>query len=145
MLDKKDRLILANQYRILVALDAEDRETYERWIEALEEGFESAYMSIFDHIDDGLPRERCKFVIDVLCMYDALQRSFKNLTDTTGIDPSDVVFRGFDGNEEGAERSYAQYVRDREGRFDYLDVDSDDLNAHMPSIDLYQRMLPAWL
>ena len=144
ILDKKERLILANQYRILVRLDKENAGTYANWQKALEEGYPAAYSQIFDDIYDGLTEEDCEFVVDVMSMYEALQRTFETHGQTSDLKQSDVSFPGFDGNNETMFMAYARFVQRNEGRFDYLHASSKDLNSHFPSIEVYQRMLEVW-
>jgi uncharacterized protein YfbU (UPF0304 family) len=135
-LDAKERLLFANQYRILARLDKENAETYGHWQKALEHGFASAYSQIFDQIYDGLTEDECGFVTDVLSMYEALQRSYDQYGAASGLKQADVAFPGFDGNNETLFMLYARFVRQDEGRFDYLKVSAKDLNSHFPSVGL---------
>jgi uncharacterized protein YfbU (UPF0304 family) len=143
-LSKIERLMLANQFKILSVLDPDEAEYYDRVREALNDGFVSAYQDAFNQIYDGLSREDCRLVNDAFCVYDAIQRSYKKLTDTNGIEESAVGFPGFDGNNETSFMAYAEFVREREGRFDYLIVDSDGMNSHWPYVGKYRRMVEIW-
>ncbi len=75
-----ERLTLANQYRIMAKLYSESESTYSRWADELERGYESFYNDIFQDIEDPLPEEESKFVLDVLGMYQVLQNSATNLS-----------------------------------------------------------------
>lgn len=142
-LEKKERLILANQYRILALIDQENADQYAHWREALEYGYPSAYMQVFDDIYDGLSEEECIFVVDVLSMYEALQNAHRKYGEEFGTAAA-VAFPGFDGNNETPFMTYARFIREKEGRFDYLTVAEEDLNSHFTSLAVYERMLEVW-
>lgn len=133
-LTRTERIILANQYQILALLDKQNARDYDTIREALEDNYPLAYEGLFDRFRDGLTMEECGFVNEVLAMYDALQRT----------KVADAHFPGFDGNNETMFMTYARHIRKREGRFDYLDVGSPDLNSHFPSVEGYRRMLDVW-
>jgi uncharacterized protein len=77
-------------------------------------------------------------------MWTFLERGYKKLSaaDKARVqkeaDPLDVHFRGFDGNNEGEYISVARFLIDQLKRFS--EFKGRDLNSHMPSIDVYQRM-----
>lgn len=143
-LTKSERLILANQYRILTFVDPKNAKSYERAQEALESGYESAINTLFDPIFDGLSESECSFVIRVMAMYDALQRSQSTLGANAGVTKEEVQFPGFDGNHETEYMAYARYVIQHEDRFTYLEPVGSDFNSHMPSLALYRAMLREW-
>ena len=142
-LTKTERLILANQYRILELLEPDNAESYEKIREGIEWGYEAAIDDVLSNIFDGLEKKECSFVVHVMSMYDALQRSYRELEDKTGIEEREVEFPGFDGNNETSYYAYAKYVVEREERFTYL-KGADDLNSHMPMLQSYRQMLPVW-
>jgi len=144
-LSKVERLLLANQYRILSMLEQESAEYYDRLCEALERGFESVYEDrIFRDIHDGLPVEECRFVAQAMALYWVIQRSYENLRDKAGIEEQHIVFLGFDGNHETQYMAYARYFFEKEGRFPHLKLGSDTFNSHMPMVDRYRRQLEVW-
>jgi uncharacterized protein YfbU (UPF0304 family) len=143
-LSKTERRILANQYTIMQHVDPPLAGDYAAIVEALESGYELAYLGIFDHISDGLSSEGCGFVIDVLSMYDAIQRSYKAVADKSGIEEWDVEFHGFDGNNETEQYGYALFVINKQNRFEYLTMGNDGMNSHMELIPTYRRMLRRW-
>lgn len=140
-LSKTERLILANQYRILALLEPDQKEDHEAVRDALQSGYVSAYEQLFDHIYDDFTREQCSFVVDVLSVFDALQNSYAGLKDKSGIDENRLAFPGFSGNEETIHMAYCRYVMESEGRFDYLKKFGKDCNSHMPMIPTYRRMV----
>lgn len=143
-LTKAERLILANQYRILAHLDSQDAKSYERHVEALESGFESAIEALFSSIFDGIDSRDCSLVVRAMALYDALQRSQKNLAEGAGVSTEDVRFPGFDGNNETEYMAYARYVVEREERFTYLEPVGGSFNSHMPFVERYRAMLREW-
>ena len=140
-LSKTERLILANQYRILALLEPDQAESHDTIREALENGYVAAYERVFDWIDDDLTEEDCRLVVDSLTVYEALHRSAQKMADKTGIDERLLSYPGFDGNNEAQHLGYLRHVVRKEGRFDYLKFDSKDLNSHMPMIPIYERMI----
>jgi uncharacterized protein YfbU (UPF0304 family) len=72
-------------------------------VKILENGFEHEYSQLSQAIGEPLTEDECKFVIDTLVMYDALQqRHSKNKDDV----PADLGFPGFDGNNEWSYLAY---------------------------------------
>lgn len=146
-LSKAQRLILANQYTIMMLLDKKNAKDYESSREAVTSGYAAAMENLFGWIFDGLPEAGCSLVIRSMSMYEALQRSYKELgkqkATAAGINESQVSYPGFDGNNETTYMAYARYVRGYEGRFDYLDTE-DDCNSHRPMVARYRAMLPLW-
>lgn len=107
-----------------------------------------SYPGIFDaeekHKD--VLRETC----DVLEMWTHLEMSYDRLTaeEKQQVEReaspfgNEVVFRGFDGNNEGDHLSIAHFLIDRMERFERFA--GRNLNSHAPSIDTYRRMLAAF-
>ena len=143
-LEKKDRLILANQYRILELLDEGKAPEHRKNREIVEEGFEGLYGRIYEAIsEDTITEAECKEVADTLNMFSALKWSFAKLNDTSGIDESLIKFEGYDGNEETKFWSFAKFFCEGLGRFRELDK-GDDFNSHCPMRPAYNRMLSVW-
>lgn len=143
-LTRSERLILANQCKILEALYPKEATLYAEHREILERGFASHYEEIAHLIapdEKALTAEECREVVSILQMFDHLQVCFNKLQDKTGIDPSLLEFPGFDGNNEGSRRAYAKfYCRHDGGSFKGLRA-TRDFNSHHPSLGTYQRML----
>lgn len=144
-----ERRILANQYRILALLDNEQSEDYSAKAEALERGYETHFDDEwFTKDEDVLPADQCQEVLSVLSMYDDLFVSFGKLTDKSGIEPQDVVFRGFDGNDETKHMAYAKFfceTFDGGRRFQTLRAAPGfEFNSHTPSLSRYRAMLPVY-
>lgn len=144
-LSRVERWILSNQYRILEALYPEEADHLAHAREALEQGFEGRYEDLASHIDESvLSPQECREVVDILAMYDALQRSRTALGEQTKIKEEEVRFAGFDGNNETAQMVYARHFCGGPlGRFQGLDT-AKDFNSHFPSLDSYRAMLRVW-
>lgn len=146
-LTKVERWILANQYKILEHLDPDNAKEYQVMQEVLENGYELEYDWKTQHLYDGddvVTEEKGRYVIRVMAMYDALQRSYERLADKEGIEERALAFPGFDGNNEGEYLSYARFLREREGKFTHVKDDSDNLNSHFPTLEVYDRMREVW-
>lgn len=93
------------------------------------------------------PPEVVSETVHVLGMWQRLEQSFKNLKSSDkewlarAAEPfgEDVRFHGFDGNNEGNHISAAHFLVDYLDRFQ--EFKGRDLNAHMPTLEAYRRML----
>ena len=144
-LNKFERLLLMNQYRILSLLDQSKADHYNKLREALENGYVASYQGdLFAGLLDGLSVEQCAFVLELLNMYDAIQRSYDALDDKQGIEEERTKFPGFESDYELAPLGYARFVVEREGRFSHLKSHSRDFIGHTPMLDEYRRMTDVW-
>src|SRR5215212_668015 len=144
-LTKVERRLLANQYHILSLLDEGNAEHYENVRDALENGYEAAYLyEVFGWMLDPLSPLQCKVVIDAMNMYSTIQRSYEALDDKTGIEESRTWFPGFDGEQETTHMGYARYVFEKEHRFAHLMPSTEDFDSHVPTVQRYRRMIPVW-
>ncbi len=145
-LSNTERLILANQYRILELLDPQNVADHSQSRDAIERGYVAAYPNLLSEDENPeFPLEESSFVVKALSMFDAMQRSFKNLGSVPGVKPQDVAFDGFDGNNETTYMAYARFVVDQENRFDYLTFGGDRLNSLTPRVTAYRGMLRKWI
>jgi hypothetical protein len=146
-LTKKERIILANQLKILEKLDPDEAKYYANHRKAIEYGFKLHYSWIAESIDDDeMSEEECQEVLNVLDMYRAITYSHQRLEDKTDIEPGAIKFRGYDGNNEPRQFSYTNYFITDLGRFDELRFGAEypDFNSHCPMVDKYRRMLNIW-
>jgi uncharacterized protein YfbU (UPF0304 family) len=139
-LSKTERLILTNQYRILEKLFPSESESYSQFQKILENGYQLHYCEIFQNInEEPMPREQSREVLDILNMYQEMNNCYDRLDDKSGIDPQDLKFPGFDGNNETELLSYARYYVEDLGRYSRLGITY--FNSHHPTIEMYRRML----
>src|SRR5258708_8853622 len=116
-LDKKERLILSNQLKILEKLYPEEATYYALHRKALENGYSLNYEWLVEHFSEAMTETECLEVLDILDMYRAITFSYAKIKDPAGIEDFWLKFRGFDGNNETSQYSYAQYFVADLGRF----------------------------
>ncbi len=145
-LDKKDRLILHNQYLILEKLYPESAKEYATCREAIESGFELHYDWMTEFLLPPVTREMCRFVLSVLSMHSCMLRTMQD--EEADIELREQAkFHGFDGNAETEYMSYAQFLILELGRFsDLKDAGPHfpNFNSHMPTLHRYRNMVVEW-
>ncbi|MEA1065559.1 YfbU family protein [Erwinia sp. HR93] len=137
------RLILSNQYKMMVMLDPENAERYRRLQTIVERGF-GLQMRELDREFGQLTEETCREVIDIMEMYHALHVSWSNLKDKIDINECRVTFLGFDAATEARLLSYVRFMVNVEGRYTHFDAGTHGFNAQTPMLEKYQRMLKIW-
>ena len=146
-LSKKDRVILINQYQILSILDTQQASYYEELIEILTSGYQIFYSMIDEWIDDDIPEEDGRFVLDVLSLYRAIE-AYKRSNENEEISShSWGYFQGFDGNNETSHMLFARFLIMKQGKFpeqeQYLSQ-NDSCNSHRTTISKYTNMIAKW-
>lgn len=136
-----ERLILSNQYEILGLLKKEPH--YETMANDLRSGHQWLYQQDFQGMSENMSTEAAEHVHEVLGMFSELKASYEKLTDKTGIAAHDVEFLGFDGNNETEMMAFAQALADRRLYEEMLGKRVK--NSHMPTTDLYRRMLTQYV
>ena len=143
----KDRLIIANQLKILEKLYPEDAKDYSNHRKAIEQGYKSHYSWLIEGFSDEISVAESEEVIRILNMYRAITFSYKKAEDKEGLEESEIKFPGFDGNDEGGQFGYALYFIVDLGRFTELTGGAEypDLNSHgWPSLEDYRKKLEIW-
>lgn len=145
-LDKKDRLIIANQLRILEATHPKEAERYAGYRKALEDGYELHYAGLFECIADPMPPEDSREVQHVLEMFSQMKLAFERIGKTKGIKKDDVRFAGFDPGTEAQPYAYARYLIEDLGRYDEIRDKKKrrDFESTLPTLPMYRRMLEVW-
>lgn len=141
------RMVLANQYRILSHLDVDEQDFWSRAADRAIKGWPVEDLPdveiIRSYQRDALTREDQLFVLDALNVFELLQDGEKR-----GMRPKRehcfTRFPGFDGNKETKLLSYVRHAVENEQRFESVERWSEDFNSHMPTVELYQRMISAW-
>lgn len=142
MLEKKERLLLINQYLILEKLDPENASDYEEIRVALEYGYEDEYKHFIEELRDPMTETECGIVQDTLNLYRVLTFSYNLLESPTDLTQEDIAFQGFDGNNEGNLYSYAKYLM--ETRLLYQELPENPhhaFNSHRRMQSKYIAML----
>lgn len=144
VLDKKDRILLINQYKILAALNIEERDHYQELIEILENGYSIFYSNIDYWVSEEMSSDEGRFVLDILDLYRAIEDLKRSSKDEKITSHPNSFFRGFDGNNETEYMGFCRFLIETQGKFQeqkpYL-IKNDNLNSHMPMIPKYTRML----
>ena len=136
-----ERQILYNQYQILSLLCPEESKYFELKMKILSNGYTSEYGDVVN-FENEIPEEDCDFVYDVLSMYRDLYFSFDKLDEKSNISKDDVVFRGFDGNNECKYYVFASFLLKEKDIFnEFADV---GVNSHASRIDMYKKMLAVY-
>ena len=140
-----ERVILANQYHILAALNPDSEEHYRKLASHVQNGFEWLYKQEFDFMAPAMPDEDARLVVDILSLYANLKQSYGELTDKGAIKETDLKFDGFDGNHdvESNLMCFTDALAE-EGRFSDVVTKGDGCNSHYEALPGYQRMLDAW-
>jgi uncharacterized protein YfbU (UPF0304 family) len=135
-----ERLTLANQYQILAALHEDEK--YARMAETLRDGYEWLYSQYFDQLSSNLPEHQAEHVLAILGIYSDLKDSYAKLDDKSGIEESQIIFPGFDGNNEVELLGFSGALR-KHDRFSST-IGEHVRNSHMPTTEIYQRMINCW-
>lgn len=145
-LSLKERLIISNQLKILEKLYPDEAEYYAQHRKAIENGYKLHYSWLTEYFFDEMSEEECSEVLDILEMYRAITLSYNELKDKSGIEENEIRFRGFDGNDETRQFSYANYFIIDLGRYNELRYGAEHpgFNSHCSMLDKYRRMLSEW-
>jgi uncharacterized protein YfbU (UPF0304 family) len=141
-LTETERLLLANQCRILERLIPEEADHYKSAAVVLENGYTLDYSDVFSSVSDELGEEECREVTAVLSMFRALRSAYDGLQDKANIDLNRITFAGFDGNEESRSYHYARFLVETPHNWD--DYKGKELNSHHNVLPRYRSMLRAW-
>jgi uncharacterized protein YfbU (UPF0304 family) len=140
-----ERLLLSNQFQILAALHPEEAERYEELSEILDRGYEALYDRAFEaQFEEPLTAADGQEVIDVLAMYEALQRAYDALPDKGGLPPEAVAFPGFDPRSEHQAGFAKFYCEADGGRFQTVRRLPPDFTSRRPMRARYHAMLHRW-
>ena len=100
-LSRTERLLLANQFKILGLLEPDESDYYDQAKEILENGYEAHYDGLFQNIDeDTLTAEQCGEVTEILNMFRDINHGLSKLDDKSDIWMHKATFDGFDFNDE---------------------------------------------
>lgn len=144
-LDKKERLKFSYLLKILEKLYPEEQEYYANHRKAIENGYELHYNWLTEHLYDGMTKDECQEVLDILEMSRGILYSFMKLDNPTKITKADVKFKGFDGNNEISQMLYAEYFIEDLGRYEEIKESCGGYyNSHYPSLDSYRTKLEKW-
>ncbi|WP_454669202.1 YfbU family protein [Achromobacter kerstersii] len=142
--DKKERLVLVNQYKILAALDKDNARHYLELVDILENGYSIFYSVIADSVYDGMSEEDGKFVLNILDIYRAIEDLKRSGKADLISSHAFGVFPGFDGNNEAEYMNFCRFLVYKQGKYEeqksYIKK-NDNFNSHAPMVEKYRRML----
>jgi uncharacterized protein YfbU (UPF0304 family) len=146
-LSRTERLLLRNQHEILSRIGKHDEEQNQLAVQVLELGYERYYREHLSIVADA-PADPAvgQLVLDVLNMYDALQRYLADKKDETlGAKPF-AQFQGFDGNDEAEYLEFATFIFETKKLYAYLRPNGaqDALNSHFWTLSTYRKMVRVW-
>ncbi|KAB0653898.1 YfbU family protein [Acinetobacter bohemicus] len=143
-LTNTERLILANQYKILSKLSDNDyeRDYNQQLSDNLLSGHKWLYEDHFQIISDDLADEDTDLVVETLSLYTTLRNNYDDLDDKTVIDEHKITFLGFDGNNESELMTFTKALKEND-RFTRI-IEKGLTNSHSPMRHKYQTMLNKW-
>ena len=144
-----ERINLLNQYTILQELsyiqnDEHNAKHYETIANIIANGYTHEYGMLTDCMSDEFPETEAQFVWDTLKMYSAILLSYHNI-ENPELTYEQILFPGFDGNNETQYLYYCEFVLQDMGRYGELSENNrKDFNSHFRKCDKYRAMLKKW-
>jgi uncharacterized protein len=136
-----ERILLANQFKILEILDPNSANEYSQSREIVEAGYQYLYETINTSISTAdMPAETGEEVSEILDMFCVLEHSSKDLGKT--IEQLEVTFDGFE-ESDAHHYHFAMFARRKLGRWSELKhyPDSSQTESTLPR---YRSMLDSW-
>jgi uncharacterized protein len=135
-----ERLILANQYKILANIDNKFTASYDAQLKIVEGGFEDLYSHLFDNISEKTyDKSIVEETYEILEMYRNLEPDLSN-SKVSGADK--IKFKGFDANNDPHYIIMSLLTGDM-GL--YAEYDDFDFNSHSSSsLNMYRKLLPVY-
>ncbi|MCK3658118.1 hypothetical protein A4G18_05175 [Pasteurellaceae bacterium Pebbles2] len=137
------RLILANQYKLMGLLEPENAQKYAR-LEAIVKGGFSRELKELDSEFTNISLEECQTVLDTLEMFKALQVSYNNLDDKSGVTEHRLQFTGYCAVREKKYLSYLRFITGVEGKYEEFMRCKHGCDSQTPMWDKYTKMLDVW-
>lgn len=140
-----ERLILANQFKILSIIDEENSEGHRYSEDIVTHGFEGIYDELYTGIYDPIPEGICTETFDILDMFRGIETGIASLKEEekNELDLDRIEFKGFDANND-RHYGFMKFLVDRGGRYD--EYKGKYINSHtMSTIDKYRRMLNVFI
>ncbi|MBB2977667.1 YfbU family protein [Paraburkholderia tropica] len=143
-MDEAQRLILANQYRILALLEPDCAADHELNAEAIENNYAPEIATLTGANRGGrLTAEQCDEVMRTLGMFTHIDVSMRKLSSAERGELESFHrkrFQGYDGNNEGEHLGYVRHLIEGRRQYVWILETTPDLNSRMPTVDLYRDM-----
>lgn len=137
------RLILANQYKLLGLLDPANEKQYTRAEMIVRGGFERELKALSQDFSE-ISEQDCQAVLDTLEMYKALHVSYNNLADKSGVTPHRLMFAGYCAVREKKYLNYLRFISGVEGQYQEFMQCEHGCDSQTPMWDKYIKMLDVW-
>ena len=137
------RLILANQYKLLGLLDPDNTQKYKRAETIVKGGFELELKEL-SHDFTEITEQECQIVLDTLEMYKALHVSYNNLEDKSCVTPHRLQFVGYCAIREKKYLNYLRFISGVEGKYQEFMQCAHGCDSQTPMWDKYSKMLDVW-
>lgn len=136
-----ERLILANQYRILSNLEEDEKHSFRA--EILENGYEVLYHEIFHGMYDPFPREAGREIHEILTMFRMIDNAKGRLTESQKEQVERLNFVGFDHHGEGKEYLFLMFLIEQANL--YQELRGRNLEPIGDRLPEYRRLLQAYV
>jgi len=139
-----ERLLLANQCKILAKLYPDNAGEYNLKTEIVEAGHIDLYDELFSRIGEGTSREVSEETHDILNMYGAINNVVESLSEDekNRLNLRAIRFEGFDGNHD-KHYFFMKFMIEKTDL--YEEYRNTPLNSHsQASLMKYRRMLAAY-
>ena len=137
------RLILANQYKLLGLLDPTNEKKYSRVEMIVKGGFDRELKELSQDFTE-ISEQDCQTVLDTLEMYKALHVSYNNLADKSGVTPHRLQFVGYCAVREKKYLNYLRFISGVEGKYQEFMQCEHGCDSQTPMWDKYCKMLDVW-
>lgn len=137
------RLILANQYKLLGLLDPANEKQYTRAEMIVKGGFDRELKALSQDFSE-ISEQDCQTVLDTLEMYKALHVSYNNLADKSGVTPHRLMFAGYCAVREKKYLNYLRFISGVEGQYQEFMQCEHGCDSQTPMWDKYIKMLDVW-
>ena len=137
------RLILANQYKLMSLLEPANVAKYQR-LETIVKGGFALELKELDKEFSDLSESECRAVLDTLEMYHALQVSYNNLGDKSSLTPHRLQFAGYCAVREKKYLNYLRFITGVEGKYQEFMRCEHGCDSQTPMWDKYSKMLEVW-
>lgn len=137
------RLILANQYKLLGLLDPANEKQYTRAEMIVRGGFDRELKALSQDFSE-ISEQDCQTVLDTLEMYKALHVSYNNLADKSGVTPHRLMFAGYCAVREKKYLNYLRFISGVEGQYQEFMQCEHGCDSQTPMWDKYIKMLDVW-
>ena len=137
-----ERVMLANQYRMLEKLYPGEEKKYAKYVTILENGYTEQYSELVDSFCKEFPIEDCAEVSEIFLMFRMLDNARELVPEDSDIDPRQLKFQGFDATEESEQFRYAQFLLNEAER--WIESKIEDVNSHHANLPVYRLMVRRW-